>query len=157
MSRLRILLVLGSLLVLTGCYAASVDTGRPPSNKVIKKSFASSWIYGLVPPKTVDTSATCPDGVAMVETQLSFLNQLVGVLTLGIYTPMQIVVTCAEARSTGSLMPDPDIVIPPDATAEAVQEAFIRAADLAVKTRHPIYVQMAGIPAMPHPQAPVMP
>lgn len=32
----------------------------------------------------------------MVETQVSFLNQLVGALTFGIYTPMHITVTCAE-------------------------------------------------------------
>jgi hypothetical protein len=37
--------------------------------------------------------------VAKVETQHTFLNQLVGFLTLGIYTPMQIRVTCATAAS----------------------------------------------------------
>ena len=33
--------------------------------------------------------------MARVETKLSFLNQLVGSLTFGIYTPMEIKVTCA--------------------------------------------------------------
>lgn len=32
----------------------------------------------------------------MVETQLSFPNQLVSFLTGGIYTPMTITVTCAQ-------------------------------------------------------------
>ena len=32
-----------------------------------------------------------------METQLSFANQLVNFITLGIYTPMEIVVTCAAA------------------------------------------------------------
>jgi hypothetical protein len=40
--------------------------------------------------------AQCPEGVAQVDTQLSFLNQLVSFLTWGIYTPMEIVVTCAS-------------------------------------------------------------
>jgi hypothetical protein len=31
-----------------------------------------------------------------VETQQSFANQLVGILTLGIYTPMDIRATCAQ-------------------------------------------------------------
>jgi Bor protein len=82
-----------------GCYHATVETGAPPSPEVINKSFASGWILGLVPPSTVSTAAKCPNGAAKVETQLSFVNQLVSFLTLGIYTPMEIRVTCAAARS----------------------------------------------------------
>ena len=37
--------------------------------------------------------------MAQVDTQLSFANQLVGFLTLGIYTPMEIVVQCAARGS----------------------------------------------------------
>src|SRR6476620_2301512 len=84
-----------SLIGLAGCYHATVETGATPSTVVIDQSFASSWIYGLVPPKLVSTTSKCPAGVAKVETQHSFVNGLVGVLTLGIYTPMQIRVTCA--------------------------------------------------------------
>ena len=84
-----------SLLILGACYHATVETGATPSTVVIDKSFASSWIYGLVPPETVSTSSKCPNGPAKIETQHTFVNQLVGFLTLGIYTPMQIKVTCA--------------------------------------------------------------
>ena len=84
-----------SILLLGGCYHATVETGATPSTVVIDQSFASSWIYGLVPPKLVSTTSKCPSGVAKVETQHTFVNQLVGLLTLGIYTPMQIRVTCA--------------------------------------------------------------
>lgn len=83
-----------SLIATAGCYHATVETGATPSTEVIEKSFASAWIYGLVPPSTVSTAAKCPNGVAKVETQLSFVNQVVSFLTLGIYTPMQIKVTC---------------------------------------------------------------
>jgi hypothetical protein len=83
------------LVALCACYHATVETGATPSTLVIDKSFASSWIYGLVPPETVSTSSKCPNGPAKVETQHTFVNQLVGFLTLGIYTPMQIKVTCA--------------------------------------------------------------
>lgn len=83
------------LLLLSGCFHATVETGATPSTVVIDKPFASAWIYGLVPPSTVSTAEKCPNGVAKVETQESFLNQLVGFLTLGIYTPMHIKVTCA--------------------------------------------------------------
>ena len=43
-----------------------------------------------MPPSTIETAQKCPNGVAKVETQQSFGNQLVGFLTLGIYTPMDI-------------------------------------------------------------------
>jgi hypothetical protein len=81
--------------LLAGCYHATVETGRPPSPQVVEKSFASGWVLGLVPPSTVSTAAKCPDGVSKVETQLSFVNQLVSILTAGIYTPMEIKATCA--------------------------------------------------------------
>jgi len=128
------------LVVLAGCYAATVETGLPPSNTVIKKSFASSWIYGLVPPSTVETAARCPNGVARVETQLSFVNQLVGFLTFGIYTPMQIVVTCAERPATGMLESKPDFTVSTLQTLEEIQEIYSKAADKAVKTGKPVLV-----------------
>ena len=88
-------LAVASLIPLGACYHATVETGATPSTVVIDKSFASSWIYGLVPPETVSTASKCPNGPAKIETQHTFVNQLVGFLTLGIYTPMQIKVTCA--------------------------------------------------------------
>ena len=50
----------------------------------------------------METASRCPDGVAKVETQLSFLNQVVHILTLGIYTPMDIRVTCALPAGTSA-------------------------------------------------------
>lgn len=99
---MRGVIVVGLALSVTlgGCYHATISTGAIPSTQVVEKSFASGWVYGLVPPSTVETAAQCPDGVAKVETKLSFLNQLVGALTFGIYTPMSIRVTCAAAKAT---------------------------------------------------------
>ena len=78
------------------CYHATIETGLSPSTTVVEKPWASSFIDGLVPPSTVETQAKCgARGVSKVETQLSFLNMLVGVITFGIYTPMSIQVTCA--------------------------------------------------------------
>ncbi len=45
----------------------------------------------------------CPGGVARVETQQSFVNGLVGTLTSGIYTPLQVTTTCANARPSAQL------------------------------------------------------
>lgn len=80
----------------SGCYHATIETGAKPSTEVIEKKWAAGWVYGLVPPSTVETTSKCKKGVAKVSTQLSFANQLVSFLTSGIYTPMEIVATCAE-------------------------------------------------------------
>ena len=94
------------MLVLSGCYHATIETGLPPGNQTLEDRWASGWIYGLVPPSTVETMERCPNGVARVETQLSFLNQLVNLLTFGIYTPMEIVVTCAASNQQGAALID---------------------------------------------------
>ena len=98
---MRRFLLLISFVALAGCYHATVSTGLRPSTIKIEKKWASAWIYGLVPPALVETMERCPAGVAQVDTQLSFANQLVNFLTLGIYTPMEIVVTCADDRAGG--------------------------------------------------------
>lgn len=94
--RPRASIILIGMVALSGCFHATVDTGVAPSEQVVEKRWASSWIGGLVPPSTVATAAQCTTGVSKVETKLSFLNQLVSVVTLSIYTPMAIRVTCAE-------------------------------------------------------------
>jgi hypothetical protein len=87
MKSLRVLFLITCALAMMGCYAARIETGRAAGTKVIEKKWASSWIYGLVPPSTINVASECPHGVAKVETQLSFLNQLVSAITWGIYTP----------------------------------------------------------------------
>ena len=88
-----------ALLVSTAaCFHATIETGLAPSTTVIEEPFASGWIYGLVPPNTVSTQAKCPRGVSKVETQHSFVNMLVSLITFDIYTPIDIKVTCAAGR-----------------------------------------------------------
>lgn len=94
------------LVAFSGCYHATVETGLAPGNQTLERRWAHGWIAGLVPPSTVETMERCPDGVARVETKLSFLNQLVGALTLSIYTPMSIVVTCAAGEEEDSDLVD---------------------------------------------------
>ena len=125
----------------TGCYHATVETGLTPSTEVIEESFASGWIYGLVPPSTISAKAKCKHGVAKVETQHSFVNQLVGFITLGIYTPMSIKVTCAAASTSMLEGKIPDVVVDENASEVEIQDAFARAAELAVASGKPVYVK----------------
>ena len=79
-----------------GCYHVTVITGAPASPTVIDKQWQNSFVIGLVPPPELDVKAQCPQGVAKVETERSFLNGLVGAITYNIYTPIHATVTCAS-------------------------------------------------------------
>lgn len=141
--KFRICLSLLCLLLLcAGCYRASVVTGLKPSNEVISKPFASCWIYGLIPPSEVETAAKCPNGVAKVETQLSFVNYLVGMITCGIYTPMTITVTCAESAKMGSNDNGSEMLIAGGSSQADLRDAFAQAAERSMATGHPVYVQL---------------
>jgi hypothetical protein len=133
--------VLCLLLLSAGCYHATITTGLPLSNEVITKPFASCWIYGLIPPSTVETAAKCPHGVAKVETQLSFVNSLVGMITAGIYTPMTITVTCAESAKMGANDGSEMLMVKGSSQAD-VRDAFAEAAERSMETGHPVYVQL---------------
>ncbi len=84
------------VLVVTGCYRITVNTGAPASATQIDKPWAMSFVFGLVPPPEIDAKATCPQGVATVVTERSFLNGLVGALSSSLVTPMHATVTCAS-------------------------------------------------------------
>jgi hypothetical protein len=129
-----------AITLLAGCYHATIETGLTPSTQVLEQSFASSWIYGLVPPKTVATTSRCPDGVAKVETHLSFVNQLVSFLTLGIYTPMHIRVTCAQAGASTSAT---TLTVPTGADEAAVVATFGNAASVAATRQEAVLVRFA--------------
>ncbi len=141
MSFFRPLSLLAVVLVASGCYHARIETGLTPSAQVIEKPFASGWIYGLVPPSTVEAGEQCPNGVAIVETELSFVNQLVNAITFGIYTPMHIKVTCAAGGTSSLAAPAESVAVSHGASAEEVSEAFMHAADLAVASEQAVNVR----------------
>ena len=98
-------LLLPALMVTGGCYHMTVETGAPPSTRVVSDKSVSAWFVGLVPPNTVVTVRRCPLGVAKVETGLSVSNALVSVVTLGIYTPMTVRATCTQGAPPVSYPP----------------------------------------------------
>lgn len=81
-------------ILLAGCYHVTVVTSAPPASTAVNKEWQNSFVYGLVPPAELNVKDQCPNGVAKVETERSFLNGLVSLLTWSIYTPMHTEVTC---------------------------------------------------------------
>jgi hypothetical protein len=118
MSRNRWSPALVAGLLVSACFHQIVQTGRAPGPTVIEKPWVSTWIFGLVAAQPIDVRQQCPSGVATVETQQSFANGLVGALTLGIWDPQTVKITCAAAG--GSPSPAPagaiEVLIPKTAT-----------------------------------------
>ena len=138
--RLKAAMYAGLLLSAPGCYHAIVETGLPASTEVIAKPWASGWIYGLVPPSPISAASQCKSGVAKVETVHSFANQLVGILTFGIYTPMDIRVTCASARAQAPGAGPAQFGLNGDAPLKDYQAVFGAAAEAAVTSGAPTFV-----------------
>jgi len=82
--------------VFAGCYHYTVISGAPAANTKIELPWQKSWVAGLVPPDTIKSQTTCPQGIASFETKHSFLNGLVSGLTYSIFTPIHPTVTCAS-------------------------------------------------------------
>ena len=141
MTRLARAAAVCGAVALTACWHATIDTGLAPSPQVINKAWASSWIIGLVPPSTVETQAKCPHGVSKVETQLSFPNMLVAFLTLDIYTPMSIKVTCAQGGRASIPSSATEIYVDRLGTPEQTQRAFDAAALKSLQASVPVYVE----------------
>jgi hypothetical protein len=91
----RILLCL-ILVATSGCFRTTVVTGLPEGDRKIDLPWQKSFVFGLVPPDTINTRSTCSNGVAKVMVEHTFLNLLVSGLTWNIFTPIHPVVTCAR-------------------------------------------------------------
>lgn len=87
------------LWVASGCYRQVIQTGRTPAATVIDRPWTHTWLWGLVPATAIDVTSQCRSGIATVVTEQSFMNGLVSVLTLGIYTPRHVTVTCATGSA----------------------------------------------------------
>ena len=141
-SHIASLLLLVAALVLSGCYHATVVTDAEPSAQTIERPWAHSFIAGLVPPSTVETAQQCPNGVAQVETKLSFLNMVATALTFNIYSPMSITVTCA-AGGSASLDADAaaEVTVAAGADEDATQAAFQDAIQQSSERQQPVHVR----------------
>lgn len=110
------LLLSAVLLLLPGCYQAQITTDRAPSDTVVEEKWVASYLNGLVAAK-VDVSEDCPDGIAAAERNFSFLNGLVSTITLGIYLPHTVTITCAaNVSSSATTSAGPPVLTVTDAT-----------------------------------------
>jgi hypothetical protein len=122
-----------------------VNTGQAAGTTTINKPWTSTWIFGLVEAKPIDVRSDCPGGVALVETQMTFVNGVATVLTLGIWVPRTVTITCAGAAAT---LPASARVLAADAsTARTFSAALHEAVRIADAADTPVYLIWAAAPA----------
>ena len=134
------ILLIGAF-ILTGCYNAKITTDKNPSNKTIEKPWAHGFIFGLVPPSTVETAQQCPNGVSVVETKISFLNGLVSGITFNLYTPMTIEVTCAAGGMSEAQQSD-GVEVSKNADYETISKSIEDAAYQSYMSGQPVKFSM---------------
>lgn len=120
-----------------GCFHQVVQTGNPAGSTVVDKAFVPGWLFGLVPNTPVDVRRECPMGVAVVETETSFVNGLVGAITIGIFTPQHVRITCAS-RSASLPAGMRQLTIPVDATKEIEAALVQQAIETSAETHAPV-------------------
>lgn len=118
-------------------------TGRGASETVVQDKWAPAYLYGLVAAE-MDVSAECTNGIAVAEREMSFLNMLVSTLTLGIYSPQTITVTCADGMRSASASGSGSFHLSPDAPPAQRQEVLRQAAAEAIRTQRPVYVSFTS-------------
>lgn len=118
--------LLCATLMSSACFHQAVQTGAPVGTTVVDKPWVNTFIFGLVAAPEIDVRQQCPSGVATIETEQSFLNGLVAAVTIGIYTPQHVRVTCT-GRSA-SLPPGAREITIPATSAPNVRAAIAREA-----------------------------
>jgi len=80
------LTLLAFIAVLSGCHTMQFEVANVDHDRVVEAR-NSFFFWGLSPDLIIDVSQYCPAGVAAVREQTTFLDSLLGAVTLGIWRP----------------------------------------------------------------------
>jgi hypothetical protein len=92
MRRTLAALVIASLVPLSACYTAGVES--PIARASRYDDVGVSWFWGIS--NSVSDAQQCRKGLAEVETWFPWYTYIVAPLTIGIVTPIKKAWTCAE-------------------------------------------------------------
>ncbi len=99
------------------------------------REWATTFVYGVVPAAVASAAAQCRDGLAKVRRGQTPANTLVSLVTLGMFNPITILVTCANPLDKAA------IDVPADATLDERRNALADAVDESLKTHRPVVVR----------------
>jgi hypothetical protein len=90
---------LAMIVLLTGCWATTVHSGKPPG--AIPHGWYDRWHSGMLFGSIelsgpYDLNQICPRGWSEVRTRMSALNAVLTVVTFDIYSTQTLTVVCAS-------------------------------------------------------------
>ncbi len=96
MSRLLLLVLL--VTGLSGCYTTKMVYSEHAEDDKgeVHRMRQHTFIGGYFSPGKVDLTGVCPRGIQEVKTQVAGTGLLIRWVTLGIWIPVRVTVTCAE-------------------------------------------------------------
>ena len=85
------LLATALALLITGCAQQTFTVQNKPAAVAPKETITHHFFVSGIGQKTVDAAKICggAENVVKTETQQTFVNGLLGFITLGIYTPLE--------------------------------------------------------------------
>ena len=102
----KMLLATALALLITGCAQQTFTVQNKPAAVAPKETITHHFfVSGIGQKKTVDAAKICggAENVVKTETQQTFVNGLLGFITLGIYTPLEARVYCSHSMSGPSI------------------------------------------------------
>jgi Bor protein len=99
MKRLTVALITGVLaLTSAGCFKHTYSTGTGGDTAAEPKysEWHTHWLGGTIGEGNASVSEVCPSGNATIKDEVSFVNGLVGGITLGIYYPTTVEIYCGS-------------------------------------------------------------
>lgn len=92
----KVLLPLVAAVALSGCAAQTFYVNGNSNAAPTQEKMQTFWIYGIGQEQAIDAARVCggSDKVVKVETQQTFIDGLLGMVTFGIYTPRDAKVFC---------------------------------------------------------------
>ena len=95
----KMLIATALALLITGCAQQTFTVQNKPAAGALKETITHHFfVSGIGQKKTVDAAKICggAENVVKTETQQTFVNGLLGFITLGIYTPPEARVYCSH-------------------------------------------------------------
>ncbi len=98
MNAIKLGLVLVTAFAASGCYTTTIRSGRPAGQAPMEAD--ARWHSGFLlgnqeASGPYDMDRICPEGWATIDTETSFGNGVVELVTVGVYNPQTVTVTCA--------------------------------------------------------------
>jgi hypothetical protein len=96
-------LALTATTTIAGCYKATfVETPEAAKREPTHDEWTDHYVFGLVGDEEYDTREFCPGGAEAVRTGGNASTTTITILTLGIYAPRKVYVTCHEPKRLAS-------------------------------------------------------